>query len=319
MNQKSSKSRKWRRVAIIAGIIILLLPCAGLWFGSNQLLFPIWKGATKDLSVCSPELAQAWGPDCGNLRSTHEFKFSEVRFRSINGYELPGWLIGTAENGMGSAKGAIMLVHGGGGDRREWTRFIRFFLSRGLDVLTFDYGGMGEAVSPAKGMSYGDRESRDVLSAYLYLTGKYEKVYAMGSSVGASSILIALPEMPKLAAVIAENPMASFQRLIRETPASKSIPGWFTQLLIRLTMLRGRFDGLLSAENSLRLVKTMPIYFIHSKPDNIVPYQQTQGLVNIYTGPATVWFPEKGNHAAIWDVDHAEYEKRLSAFLDGVK
>lgn len=58
-------------------------------------------------------------------------------------------------------------------------------------------------------MTYGQRESRDVLSAYLYLAGKYEKLYAMGTSVGAASILIALPEMPKLAGVIAENPMVS--------------------------------------------------------------------------------------------------------------
>jgi hypothetical protein len=50
------------------------------------------------------------GAGCGNLRTTNEFKFREVHFSSVNGYELPGWLIGTAENGKGRAKGAIMLI-----------------------------------------------------------------------------------------------------------------------------------------------------------------------------------------------------------------
>jgi uncharacterized protein len=195
-----------------------------------------------------------------------------VRVPSLQGYELPGWLIGAEENGMGRAQGAILLVHGGGSDRREVTRHVRYFLGRRLDVLTLDLGCSGEAPCPVPGLSYGHRESRDVLSAHLYLESRYEKVYAMGSSVGATSILVALPEMPQLAGVIAENPMASFQRLIQETPASRSIPRAFTRLLIHVTMLRGRFDGQLSPEHSLRLAKRTPVYFVHSMRDELVPY-----------------------------------------------
>jgi len=303
----------------VALVAVLGLLGGVSWLASNQLLFPSWKGATKDLAVCGAELAAHWGAGCGNLRITHELEFSEVKVRSLNGYDLPGWLIGAAANGTGPAQGAIMLIHGGGSDRREVTRHVRYFLRRHLDVLTLDLGCHGEAPCPVPGLSYGHRESRDVLSAYLHLAGQYRRVLAMGSSVGASSILIALPAMPGLDAVIAENPMASFQRLIEETPASRSAPGWLTRLLVGLTMLRGRFDGLLSAENALSLARTTPIFFIHSKRDGLVPYRQTQGLADLYGGPKTVWLPDKGDHGAIWDVDHADYEQRLTAFLDGVR
>jgi uncharacterized protein len=307
---------KW----IAAGILVsaLVFFSAGLWFASNQLLFPVWRGVTKDLSVCSPQTAKYWGTGCGNLRTTHEFKFREVHFSSVNGYELPGWLIATAENGKGRAKGAIMLIPAGGSDRREETRFIQFFLDQNLDVLAPDLGCQGEAPCPVPGMTYGQRESRDVLSAYLYLTDRYEKVYAMGSSVGAASILISLPEMPKLTAAIAENPMVSFQQLIRDARESQSMPGWAVDLLIKVAMLRGRFDGLTSPQHSLRFAKSTPIYFIHSKMDEIVSYTQTLELAELYAGPKTVWFPEKGSHAAIWDVGRAEYEKKLSEFLNGI-
>jgi uncharacterized protein len=305
-------------------ITIIILVCGfvllggGLWFASGQLLSPSFRGVTRDLSVCKPETAKYWGEGCGNLRDTHQFKFSEVKIPSVNGYDLPGWLIKAVDNGMEPAQGVIMLVHAGGSDRREGTRYIQFYLSQKLDVLTFDLGCQGEAPCPVPGMTYGGRESRDVLSAYLYLMDRYEKVYAMGSSVGASSILIALPEMPNLSGVIAENPMASFQRLIKEAPQSQSMPGAGTELLISLAMLRGKFDGLLSPENSLPLVKTIPIFFIHSKEDKVVSYKQTQDLVDLYTGPKTVWLPEKGDHSAIWDVDHDEYEKRVANFLNSL-
>src|SRR6266851_2548215 len=217
-------SRKLKWGGALALLAILGAFGGGLWSASNQLLFPSWRGATKDLSVCGPELAKYWGEGCGNLRTTHELRFSEVKVPSLNGYDLPGWLIGAADNGAGPAEGAIMLIHGGGSDRRELTRHARFYLGRRLDVLTLDVGCDGEAPCPVPGLTYGQRESRDVLSAYLFLTSRYDKVLAMGSSVGAASILVALPEMPKLKGVIAENPMASFQKLIAESPAARSIP-----------------------------------------------------------------------------------------------
>jgi uncharacterized protein len=300
---------------VILPVAAIALFVAGLWSASDQLLFPAWKGLTKDLAVCTPEAAKSWGKSCGNLRDTREFTFSEVQVPSVSGYALPGWLIRTSDNGLGPANGAIMLVHGGGSDRREGTRFVRFFLSQKLDVLTFDLGCHGEAPCPVPGMTYGHRESRDVLSAYLYLTERYRTVYALGSSVGAAATLIALPGMPALAGVIAENPMASFQRLIREAPESESMPGWGIELLIQVAMMRGRFDGLLSPATSLTFADSTPILFIHSKQDKVVSYRQTQDLAAAYRGPKTVWLAESGDHSATWDVDRVQYEKRVAAFL----
>jgi hypothetical protein len=62
------------------------------------------------------------------------------------------------------------------------------------EAFPIDELAQGEAPCPASGITYGNRESRDVLAAYTFLTGKHDTVYAMGSSVGASSILIGLPK-----------------------------------------------------------------------------------------------------------------------------
>ena len=304
----------WIGAALLAVVFVVM--GGGLWFASGQVLSPTFHGVSKDLAVCTLETERYFGKACGNLRENHAFVFSEVVIGSVNGYDLPGWLVRAAENGQGPARGAIMLVHAGGSDRREDTRYIALYLGQKLDVLTFDCSCQGEAPCPGSGITYGNRESRDVLSAYTYLTGKYDTVYAMGSSVGASSILIALPRMPKLKGVIAENPMANFHRLITEAPQAQSMPGFFSSLLVKLVALRGHFDPSLSPERSLAVAGTTRIFFVHSKADELVSYRQTEDLVTVYPGPKTAWYPARGEHAAIWDANRAEYEKKVGAFLN---
>ncbi|TGL34224.1 alpha/beta hydrolase [Leptospira koniambonensis] len=305
----------WSFLAIL--LLISIFMSFGIWSASNQLLFPVWRD-NQDFSACSPETEKYLGKSCGNLRNSNEFKFDELKIPSTNGFDLPIWKIGAFEKGK--SKGAVFLVHGGGSDKREMTKHIDFFLKRGLDVFSFDFGCHGEANCVTPGLSYGYRESKDVLSVYQYLSEKYDRIYALGSSVGASSILITLPEMPKLTAVIAENPMYNFERLILEFPGTaKDIPAFFSYLLIKLTQIRGNFETSPSPASSLVNTKSVPILFIHSKEDRIVPFQQTQDLANIYKGPKELWLLEKGEHGGAKEINPREYERRVSAFLDRLR
>lgn len=312
---------KWLKVRWIGFIsvmvIVLLLSffIIGIWQASNQILFPKWKGITKDFMECSLEGEKLWGKFCGNIRLTKEFEFKEVSIRSVNGYDLPGWLVPAYDNGIVLKKGVILLVHGGGADRRELTRMIPFYLRQGFDVLSFDLSCHGEAPCQFPGLSFGNRESRDVLSAYLYLSKKYNHILMMGSSVGASSILISLPFLEEVEGIILENPMLSFQRLILDSPESASLPNWMVQSLIELVLIRGKFDTLLSPENSLPLARNVPLLIIHSKKDSVVPYKHSMSLTKLYSGPSEVWFPDLGSHGSIWETNQLEYETRVLKFI----
>jgi uncharacterized protein len=100
-------------ISLTAGTVLFF--CWALWAASNQILFPSWRGIEKNWCVCHAEGAARWGDDCGNLRVTKAFQYQEVEIPSANGYALPGWLIAVQDNGMGTARGVIMLIHGGGG------------------------------------------------------------------------------------------------------------------------------------------------------------------------------------------------------------
>jgi uncharacterized protein len=315
MNSTFKRVFKWS--AVVVPILLVGFFSFGLWSASNQLLSPSWRGVEKDLAICEPETAKYFGEGCGNLRETHQFVFSEVKIPLRDGVDLPGWLIKTTENGLEPARGAILLVHAGGSDRREETRYIPYYLHQGLDVLTFDLECHGEAPCPVYGLSYGERESKNVLAAYSYLQNTYETIYIFGTSVGAASVLIALPDMPDAAGVIAENPIYNFEQLVKEAPQSQSIPGWFTDLLLNFSMWRGKFNGRSSPVTALPLAQAqVPILFIHCKEDEVVSPQHTQELADLYSGPKTVWVPDKGSHATIWDVNKPEYERRVAEFLN---
>ena len=288
----------------------------GLWSASDQLLSPSFVGAEKDLSVCKPVTESHWGPHCGNLRETSEFAFDEVQIPLHNNVNLPGWLITTRGNGKGTGKGAIVLVHAGGADRREMSRYIRFYLNDGFDVLTFDLECHGEAPCPVYGLSYGERECSDLVAAYSLLKKSHDKVFVMGTSVGAVAALIAIPNLPGVAGIIAENPYFNFDRLIREAKEAQRAPGFFLNGMIALAKWRGSFSGQQSPATVLSGSSARPpILFIHSKADQTVSFHQTEDLAAIYQGPKSVWNPERGSHAEIWDADKKAYQDHIAQFL----
>lgn len=317
-NKKITVKRFLIGIPIVLVALFLFMMGFGLWTASDQLLSPSFRGVTKDLSFCPLEVAAFSDKHCGNLRLSKQFIFSEVKIPS-NNYELPGWLIKTSENGKGEARGAVMLVHAGGIDRRDETKYIQFFLDQQLDVLTFDYSCHGEAPCPVKGLSYGDRESQDVIGAYNYLRNNYDKVYAMGQSVGASAILIALPNMPNLSGVVVEAPMAKFERLIKEAPEAQSAPSFFVDAMINLAMFRGQFDAKPSPEDSVRLTRSVPILFVHSREDKIVSFKHTADLYAAYAGEKGLWTADMGEHASIWNAEREEYKNVLTNFLNNTK
>lgn len=308
------------RRKIVAGItsfvtIALLFTILGLWTASDQVLQPSFLGLKKDLSFCPEEAAKVWGKDCGNLRQTKQYAFTEVSI-PVHNYNVPGWFISTRTNGYGDARGAILMVHSGGSDRREDTKYLPMLLGQKLDILTFDLSCNGEAPCPGHGLTYGYRESQDIKAAYDYLHKNHQTVYVMGASMGATSVLVALPNLNNVAGIIVENPMYSFARLIKESPQSKSMPGWMSDGFIHFVQWRGGFDDSRTPVKTLGATKVQPpILFIHSKKDVIVPYKQTIDLANLYHGKTTVWLPEAGNHSEIWNTNRTEYEKRVTDFL----
>ncbi len=313
---------------IIAGAVTLgVLLTAGVgiaYYFTSLALRPAWQ--RPGLDWCPPHRGEktGWGKQCGNLRLLKTYKFEETKFPTERGLELPAWFVpaGAAKRGLaGACRGrrgscAVFFMHGGGADRREGYRFLKYFHERGYDYYMPDMHCHGESKCPEFKLSFGAREHQDVIDIYRVLKKKYKTVIAMGTSVGATSVLIALPKLEGVKAVIAENPMYSTGRFIQDTEAAPAfLPGWYRSFLHWSLQKRGGFDSSNSAAVAVGKVTNVPIYFVHGTKDSLFPPSHSQGLHDLYKGPKAIRVIEGGKHARLWNFDPAAFEKGVDEFL----
>jgi alpha-beta hydrolase superfamily lysophospholipase len=325
MFESFGRSRRRLILLFLGGlpIVALVLICAGVWYFSSGLIAPSWQ--TPGIAKCEGYRRETFGPACGNLAENHRFKYVDVQLPTPRGYALPGWYVPRAANpGPASdaataqpARTGVFYAHGGGSDRREGYRYIEYLLGRGFDVYLFDYSCHGEAPCAVRGLSFGEREHKDIVDILHYLKGRHARVYAMGTSMGAASLLTALPVADPIDAVVAENPLHSFERLALETRAAPAfLPTWFRRLTIALTLRRAHFSGEITPAHALHNFSSkMPIVFLHSKADTLVPYTHSVDLHREYQGPKHLELFETGRHARLWLAHNERFRQLLDTYF----
>src|SRR5206468_6761371 len=105
-----------------------------------------------------------------------------VRFAASDGVQLSGWYV-PSRNGA-----AIVLVHGGGGDRQGTIRHARMLAKAGYGVLLYDARGRGE--SQGHENAAGWQWDRDVRGAVSFLTSRgIDNIGLLGLSTGAEAVV----------------------------------------------------------------------------------------------------------------------------------
>ena len=120
-----------------------------------------------------------------------------VAFAASDGVRLSGWYI-ASRNGA-----AIVLVHGGGGDRQGTIRHARMLAEAGYGVLLYDARGRGESAGQEN--AFGWRWDRDVRGAVSYLEARgIHRVGLLGLSTGAEAVVTEAATDPRVGAVVAD-------------------------------------------------------------------------------------------------------------------
>ena len=120
-----------------------------------------------------------------------------VAFAASDGVRLSGWYI-ASRNGA-----AIVLVHGGGGDRQGTIRHARMLAEAGYGVLLYDARGRGESTGHEN--AFGWRWDRDVRGAVSYLQARgIHRVGLLGLSTGAEAVVTEAATDPRVGAVVAD-------------------------------------------------------------------------------------------------------------------
>lgn len=246
---------------------------------------------------------------------------------------LRGWWIPAA----GAARGAFILVHGGGDNRAsphagilELARDLR---DRGYASLAIDLRGHGESDDPLEGgPTFGPTEANDVIAAVDFVGKKLPgvPVAALGFSMGGNAVIYATVKDPRIDAVVTVATYANLSGVLANAvAASAGVPA---VLLHPVLWSAESFYGLpVSWANAVDVAPRLDpgsLLVIHDEADPIVPRAHAERIAD--TAPkAKVWITAApaadspvvaesgpwGTHARSYLLDPQEFVDRVTAHL----
>lgn len=229
----------------------------------------------------------------------------------------------------------IILVHGGGRDRRSWLRHIYFLHQAGYGCLLFDLREHGLSDGRMRGLWFGMRERYDVVAAADFMRHQlhYKHICLMGTSVGGSAVLMAAAIDKSIDGVISENPFTTCASLIDyqliiymgNYVEHHAVSKFFFKLFRRLCrfMLNCRIGNVPSKHcQSLHCIDSIsprPVMLLHGLEDSIVPYRHSQILYERAKAPKELYLFEKAYHCGLYNTSPEEYENRVLSFLSRLR
>jgi len=190
----------------------------------------------------------------------------------------------------------VVLCHGLTSNKENYAGLARTLQGEGLAALAFDCRGHGE--------SEGERDGRaweDVLTALDCLRGRAEvdasKLALLGSSLGAHNALCAAVECPDVRALVAFCPASemALQYGLFDPQYWHDIAASGSRVRVALP------DYLLYLERHnlydvVARIRPRPIFFIHARDDEFVPYTISERL-HARAGPGSrLWLLDGGGH-----------------------
>ena len=256
--------------------------------------------------------------------------YEEVTLHTADQYTLSGWYVAASPDSSSRSTGVI-LVHGGGRDRRAFLRHVRMFHAEGFEVLLFDFREHGMSQGTGKGFTYGVKERYDVCTAARYLRERcgLRTLVAIGTSVGGSACIMAAAIDSNIDIVIAENPITTVgylqQRHINHIMGGYMTHTWLSQFFFTIfhrlcrLWLNYRVGNVPSkkcqALHTISRIAPRPIFLMHGTADEVVPVEHSQTLFDLAHEPKELWVAPDGFHCGLYDMFPKEFRERVVNFI----
>ncbi len=229
------------------------------------------------------------GPDPGPPPAGVE----QVYFATDSGLQLHGWWT-PADGPPSQALGTIVHAHGNAMSVDNHYEVTAFLAEYGFNVLLFDYRGYGRSEGKIR-----RREDAlaDLHAALAYVRTRPDveprRVVLLGSSIGGALSLMAGPDEPELAGIVAVSPFASW-RGVAASVVGGDPPNLLGRVVSRALVRR-------EAEPIDRLVEIQhcPVLLVHGTRDEVVPHSHSQALLaagQAADAPVSLRTIEGGDH-----------------------
>ena len=239
----------------------------------------------------------------------------DVSVTASDGVILRGWLARPVpDNG-----GAVILVHGIGGNRERLANLSRVFLAQGYQVLLVDLRAHG--ASGGDYPTYGIKEADDVRDWFQWLITQRPAacVFGMGESLGAAILLQSVKTTP-FCAVVADSPFASYRQFAYIRIGNMFHAGpWVGRIALRpaaeVALLYGKLTrgvdlSRASPQDSVAH-STVPILLIHGLADRTIPPYASEMIRAHNMRYVELWQVPNAGHCDSWNVAADEYRVRV--------
>lgn len=187
-----------------------------------------------------------------------------------------------------------------GVNRSDISAIVEAVYDLKLNVLAFDFRGHGE--SDGHTITYGQYEQFDVLGAYDFCLAQadvdHERLYALGVSMGGSSLLLALPSMPLVRAAVVDSLFADLKGMIEHQ--MRWFPHWLQVPLVQMAATSAWIESGIDVQQ-IRPIDAVeqiecPVTLIHGQSDFIVLVTHSERLSKAIPHLITLYSPPNVGH-----------------------
>lgn len=244
-------------------------------------------------------------------------RYEEVQFLTADRLTLRGWFLESP-----GARASVVLVHDSGTTRadreRGLLRLQRDYVRRGFSVFAFDLRAHGE--SGGRRDTLGCQERLDVQAAVAYVRRRSGRtpILLHGFGYGASLSIDAVARGVDVAGIIADSPFATMRSFLRASHSH--VPGLLFQAAVWVARRLMKCDpGALNPIRSIEKVH-IPVLFVHSQVDDVVPASHTLNLSAASLDPRMrVWIVDDHvGHCTAYADQPDVYIRRCLQFIDEV-
>ena len=251
--------------------------------------------------------------------STYRADYEAIAFISKDGTVLKGWLLKPLHDVEPAP--AIIICHGVGANKSDFTEFGVHLSRRGYAVLLFDFRAHGESGGSRSSLGY--HEQDDVLAALGYLQTRREVdsscIGIYGFSMGGAAALLAAAKTDGFRAVAVDSAFTSLRDQARTAVTEfYHLPAWpFLPLAVLAYEIcfRTTIDAV-SPVNEIAKISPVPVLVIAGGDDELVPAENGQRLYEAAKEPKELWTVPGAVHGGTLEVSGAAYEERISEFFD---
>lgn len=242
-----------------------------------------------------------------------------VSLRTAAAGQVAGWFT------PGQAgQGAVLLLHGVRGDRRQMLARARFLGRAGYATLMIDLPAHGE--STGERISFGAHEAAGVQAAVAFLRQALpgEALGLIGVSLGGAATVLAGPGLA-LDAVVLESVYPTLEAAVQNRLTMRLGPAGAVlahPLLWQLPWKTGVHARALRPVDHIQQLGA-PVLIVSGSEDRHTTWPQTQRLFEAAAPPKALWRVEGAGHVDLHAFQPAAYEQKvlghLARYLRGLR